>query len=170
MLAELDIAIFLQGDDDLSATAQRVFKALGSEPQAGQSAEWGEHYAASGVGFRAILYRNEGEMQDPEFERYRYSLEIVSLFSCSELDPMDLEMPLSDYFARLLAFALDVETATAVPVEITGEREVFEVRAFRRNPNYRLDQGPTVPKVFVVETRELVETFEDALDEGAESE
>src|SRR5579884_294254 len=170
MLAELDIAIFLQSDGDLAATAQRVFKALGSEPQSGHSEEWGDHYAAAGLGFRAVLFRNEGEMLAPEFERYQYSLEIMSLFSDSELDPVDLEMPLSDYYARLLAFTLNVETATAVPVEIDEEREVFEVRAFKRNPNYRLDQGPTVPKVFVVETRELVEAFDDTLDEEPASE
>jgi hypothetical protein len=82
------------------------------------------------------------------------------------MNTIEIEGPLSEYFARLLAFELDVETATEVLLEATEDSEIFEIRAFKRNPQYRLDQSPTTPKVFIVETRQVEETFDD--EEGEE--
>jgi hypothetical protein len=118
-------------------------------------------YEATGLGFHAALYPNSGDLLDPEFESYQFGLEITSDFWCVELDTLDLEGPLSEYYARQLAFELDVETATEIFLESTEEAEVFEIRGYRRNPQYRLDQGPTTPKVFVVENRQVVRPFED---------
>jgi hypothetical protein len=98
---------------------------------------------------------------DPEFEDYPYSLEISSQFWCVELDTLDLEGPLSEYYARQLAFELNVETATEILLETTEDSEIFEIRSYRRNPQYRLDQAPTTPKVFVIETRQVEVPFEE---------
>jgi hypothetical protein len=52
-------------------------------------------------------------------------------------------------------------------LETDEEGETFEFRAFRRNPQYRVDQSPTTPKVFVIEERTVVIPFEE--DEGEEA-
>jgi hypothetical protein len=165
MLSELDIVVFLKSSEDLDATAARVFGALGTAYEEGTAEEQeelgGPHYSGSGLGFRAVLFANEGDLLDPEFEAYQYSIEILSRFWCIELDAVDLEGPLSEYYARELAFELNVETATEILIDTTEESEIFEIRTFRRNPNFRFDQSPTIPKVFVVETRQVEEPFEE---------
>jgi hypothetical protein len=82
-----------------------------------------------------------------------------------ELDTVDLEGPLSEYYARELAFELNAETATLILLETDEDGETFEFRAFRRNPQYRADQSPTTPKVFVVEEREVVVPFDEVEEE-----
>lgn len=162
MLAELDVVIFLKSHDDLERTAARVFGVLHSNYQAGEAEELGgDFYEATGLGFRGALFPNSGEVQDPEFEDFSYALEISSQFWCVELDTVDLEGPLSEYFARQLAFELNLETGTEILVDTTEEAEIFEIRAYRRNPQYRLDQAPTTPKVFVIETREVEVPFDE---------
>lgn len=162
MLAELDVVVFLKSHDPLEQIAARLFGALKSPYQATAPDESGSSYfEASGLGFHALLFPNSEDMLDPEFEAYHYGLEITSHFWCVELDTSDLEGPLSEYFARQIAFELDVETATEVLLETTEESEIFEIRAFRRNPQYRFDQSPTTPKVFVIETRQVEESFDE---------
>lgn len=166
MLLELDVAVFLKSSDDLDRTAERVFGVLGSSSQRSSDPEWGgDHYTASGLGFRAIFFSNTGDAYDPEFDGYQYGLEILSNFWCVELDTVDLEGPLSEYYAREIAFELNAETATMILLETNEEGETFEFRAFRRNPQYRVDQSPTTPKVFVIEERDVLIPFEDDEDE-----
>ena len=162
MLAELDIIVYLKSSDDLDRVAQRVFGALSTECRAAESDEWGGRFCeASGLGLDAVLYLNRGDMLDPEFEGYQYALEITSQFWCIDLDQLDLEESLSEYYARLLAFTLDMETATEIFLEATEEFERLEVRSYQRNSQFRLDQAPTNPKVLVVETREVEVPFEE---------
>ena len=162
MLAELDVVVFLKSHDDLRRTAERVFGVLKSQYSAGSSEDWGgDYYEALGLGFSAVVYANRGDLLDPEFESYPYGLEIVSDFWCVDLDQVDLEGPLSEFYARQLAFDLDVETATQILVETTEEFERFTILAYRRNPQYRIDQAPTTPKVVVIEEREARVFFED---------
>jgi hypothetical protein len=163
MLAELDVVIFLKSNDDLERTAALTFGALRTpyETSSMEDSPGVTFYEANGLGFHAALFANENELLDPEFEQYSYGLEITSHFWCADMDTIDMEGPLSEYYARLLAFELDVETATEILLEATEDSEIFEIRAFKRNPQYRLDQSPTTPKVFVVETRQVEESFGD---------
>src|SRR5579884_1082754 len=109
MLSELDIAVYFKSSDDLDRTAERIFGVLGSTSQRASDPEWGgDHYTASGLGFRAVLYPNRDDMLDPEFEDYQYGLEILSNYWCVDLDTVDLEGPLSEYYARELAFELNI--------------------------------------------------------------
>ena len=55
-------------------------------------------------------------------------------------------------------------------LETTEESEIFEIRAYRRNPQFRLDQGPTVPRVYMVESRQVEEVFGDDDDWDEEDE
>jgi len=168
MLAELDVVIFLKTHEDLERTAAMVFGALRTpyETSTMEDAPDVAFYEANGLGFHAALFANADQLLDPEFESYAYGLEITSHFWCADMNTIEIEGPLSEYFARLLAFELDVETATEVLLEATEDSEIFEIRAFKRNPQYRLDQSPTTPKVFIVETRQVEETFDD--EEGEE--
>jgi hypothetical protein len=172
MLAELDVLIFLKTQDDLERTAERVFGVLNSSYAVATMDDPPDvtFYEANGMGFHAALYPNTGDLLDPEFDSYGYGLEITSNFWCVELDAIDLEGPLSEYYARQLAFELNIETATEIFQEATEEAEVFEIRAFRRNPQYRLDQGPTTPKVFAVESRLVQRPFEDYDDDTGDYE
>ncbi len=163
MLAELDVVIFLKSHDDLERTAALVFGALRAPYEASTMEDSPDvtFYEANGLGFHAALFSNANELLDPEFEQYSCGLEITSHFWCADMDTVDMEGPLSEYYARLLAFELDFESATEILLEATEESEIFEIRAFKRNPQYRLDQSPTTPKVFVVETRQVEESFDD---------
>ena len=171
MIAELDVVIFLKSNDDLERTAALVFGALRTPFESSTMENNPEitFYEANGLGFHAALFANEADLLDPEFEQYSCGLELTSHFWCADMDTVDMEGPLSEYYARLLAFELDVETATEILLEATEESEIFEIRAFKRNPQYRLDQSPTTPKVFVVETRQVEETFDDEELEGDEA-
>lgn len=184
MLAELDVLVFLKSHDSLEHVAERVFGVLHSQysPTDPEESNGETYFQASGLGFQATLFPNAGDVQDPEFPDYQFGLEISSTFWCVELDTVDLEGPLSEYFARKIAFDLDIETATEMLLETTEESDIFEIRAYRRNPQFRFDQAPTVPKVFVIESRQVEESFdseeleedfdedEDDLDEYADEE
>lgn len=171
MLAELEIVVFLKSHDNLSHVAERVFGTLDSAYELQEAEEWGGTYAeAGGLGFTAALFTNTGDMLDPEFDSYQFGLEITSNFWCIDLDEVDLEGPLSEYYARLLAFDLDLETASETLIETTEESKIYEIRAFRRNPQFRLDQAPTTPKVFVIETRQVEEPYEEEWNEDDEDE
>ena len=169
MLAELDVVVFIKSSEPFDAAAARVFAVLRSpyEPTADEAGAI-TGYEGNGMGFHALFFTNTGETLDPEFEAYQYGLEISSLFWCVELDGLNLSDDLSEYFARQLAFELNTETATEVLLETTEESEVFEIRAYRRNPQYRLDQSPTTPRVFVIETRQVEADFDDEGDEWDE--
>jgi hypothetical protein len=168
MLAGLDIVVFLKSHDGLERTAERVFGALKSQFQSSTSAEYGDHYVATGLGFTAVLFSNSGDVLYPAFEEYSYGLELLSDFWCVDLEGVDIEGPMSEYYARQLAFDLNVETATEILLETSEDAEIFEYRSYRRNPQYRLDQAPTTPRVFVIESRQIEEQFdeEDAEDDA----
>jgi hypothetical protein len=174
MLAELDVLVYLRVQDDLDRVAQRLFGALRSQAVPANDEEWGgECYKSTGLGLEGVLYRHTGDLFDPEFEAYQYGLEITAHFWCVDLDAVDLEGPLSEYYARMIAFELNLETATEVLLETTEEAEVFKIMAYRRNPQFRLDQAPTTPKVFMIEEREVARPFDyeeetGFLDEEAE--
>jgi len=156
MLAELDVVVFLKMDDPIERAAERVSGSLGSQFRAGASEEWsGPTFEAAGLGLHATFFANQGDDSDPEYAGYHYGLEIVSQYWCVEMDAVDMESPLGEYFARKLAFDLDVETATELLLENTEDGDIMEVQAYRRNPQFRLDQMPTNPKVFVIETRQI---------------
>ncbi|GAC1326437.1 MAG: hypothetical protein NVS2B16_10450 [Chloroflexota bacterium] len=151
MLAELNVVIFLKSHDDLDRTAQRVFGALGSAATATVSDEGDTYYQAEGLGFRAELFDYNPYVEFPALASFSYELDIISRYWCVDLDAAALEESLAEYYARQLAFELNVETANEVPVETTEEYERMRIRVFRRNPQYRADQAPTTARVFIIE-------------------
>lgn len=162
MLTTLDVVIFLKSNEDFPAIATRVFAALHSQAERGTTEDTqAPYYRAAGLGFEALLFENAGDELDPEFEAYPYALNLTSQYSDVDLDAFELDEPLSEYYARLLAFDLDIETATEILVETGEDAEILEIRAYRRNPQYRADQGPTARKVNLVEQRRVIEPFDE---------
>ena len=170
MLAELNIVIFLKSNDDLERMAERVFGALGSVSNATVSDEGDTYYEGSGLGFRAELFTYDPYIEYPALAAFAYELDIISRYWDPDLDAAALDDSLAEYYARELAFELNVETASEVPVETTDEYERLRVRIFRRNPQYRLDQAPTTPRVFLIEEhfRELPFNEEGQVDAALE--
>jgi hypothetical protein len=173
MLGELDVLVFVKSADDLSKAAERVFASLRTEPVPATMEEPAglPFFEGQGLGFSATFFANSGDLLDPEFENYDYTLQINSDFWDIELDPLDLESALSEFYARKLAFELNVETATEIFVESTEDAEVFEIRSFRRNSQYVPSAGPTIPRVYLTETRQVERAFDDEeWEDGAELE
>lgn len=175
MLAELDVIIFLKSHDDLERTAERVFGALGSAYRATTSDEGDTYYEANGLGFRAEMFDYDPYVEYPALAPFTIELDIISRYWCVDLDAASLEEALSEYYARHLAFELDIETANEVPVETTEDFERMRIRVFRRNPQYRTDQAPTTPRVFLVEEhfREVPfdqDEYEDTEEDDLEAE
>jgi hypothetical protein len=171
MLAELDVLVFLKSSDSLDRTAERVFASLHTEPTAGVMDDPAglQYFEGHGLGLSATLYENTGELLDPEFEEFGFSLQISSDFWDVDLDPVDLEASLSEYFARKLTFELNLETCTEIFIESTEEAEISEIRTFRRNPQYTPGGGPTIPRVYTAEARQVERPFGDeAWDDEAE--
>jgi len=162
VLQELEVDIFIRLQEEPDRAADILGRALGTSFTADEDEALElPAYNAQGLGFGATLWSNEGEALDPEFEDYHFGLTITSQYWCVDLDTVDLESGLSEYYARLLAFHLNVETATEILLETTEDAEILEIRTFKRNPQYRLDQSPTVPRVFVAETRTVEAPFDD---------
>jgi hypothetical protein len=163
MLAELDVLVFLKSSDALDRVAERVFAALHTEPTAAVMDEPAglPYYEGQGMGLSATLYENAGEMLDPEFEDFGFALQITSDFWDVDLDPIDLESGLGEFYARKLSYELNLETATEIFIESTEEVEISEIRSFRRNPQYVPDSGPTVARVYTTEARQVERPFDD---------
>lgn len=166
MLAELDIVIFIKSEDNPDLVAERVFHAMGGDYQTVTSDEGDTHYEAAGLGFRAELNTYDPYEENPVLAPFDYELDIFSKYFCVDLDALALEETMSEYFARLLAFELNTEVATEILVDATDEVERLRILVFRRNPQYRLDQAPTLPKVFLVEEHEREEAYDRDAWEG----
>jgi hypothetical protein len=176
MLSELELVVYVKSHDDPGRTAERIFGALASPFEEESSNELGgQYHRAAGLGFEAVLFSNrdtdENEMFDPEFEEYQYGLAITSRYWCIDFDTDSMEAALSEYYARLLAFELDLQTSCEILTDRTEESEIYDIRSYRRNPSFRLDQSPTTPKVFVAESRLVEDSFDDVdFEDGTDTE
>lgn len=155
MGTQLEAVIYIKSHARLEEVAEVVFSALGggeytseSDPSLG-----GDYYRLAAVGFEATAFANEGEMEDDDFADYPYGLSIVSTYMDPDLELAPVEAPLADYYARLLAFNLDAEVATSFYLGAQDGVDLYEIRGFRRNPQYTLDAGPTVQRVYITERR-----------------
>jgi hypothetical protein len=156
MPTQCEVLVYLKFplDIDMEEAAQRVFAALGGTPEYQRDEETGEaFYRVRALGLEAALFANEGALRDEDFAAFPYGLSVVSLFECPELELAPVESPLADYYARLLAFALDIETATSFYLGSQNGSDLYEIRGFRRNPQFLPNSGPTVPRVYMTERR-----------------
>jgi hypothetical protein len=175
---QFETVVYVKSRDNLEETARRIFSALGggdfqadNDPALG-----GDYFRLSALGFEGTVFGNEGEMEDEDFAEFGYGFGIVTTYLDPDLEMGPAETPLAEYFAHMLAFQLDLEVATSVYVGPQEGVDVYEIRAFKRNPQFTLDAGPLAKRVYVSERRtveydsELVEgDFEEDLDEEEEN-
>lgn len=155
MPAQFESVIYIKSHADLGETARMVFVALGggdfvadTDPALG-----GDYYRLAALGLEGTVFGNQGEMEDEDFAGYPYGLGVVSTYVDPDLELAPAEGPLADYYARLLAFQLDLEAATSFYLGGQDGVDLYEIRAFRRNPQFMLDSGPTAQRVYVSERR-----------------
>lgn len=171
MPTQFETVIYIKAHTDQEEVAQNVFGALGGGEYVSDSdpALGGDYHRLTALGFEGTVFANEGEMEDDDFADFPFGLGIVSTYVDPDLELAPAEAALSDYYARVLAFSLDVETATSFYLGGQDGMDVYEIRAFRRNPQYTLDAGPTIQRVYVSERR-TVEYDADVVEEDFEEE
>lgn len=171
MPTQFEVLLYVKLPLDIEAATQRVFGALGGG-EAKQTIDenlGGECWRLEALGLQAALFANEGDMLDEDFPDFQYGLSVMSTFHCADIEMAPVEPPLADYYARLLAFYLDAETATSFYVGSHDGVDLYEVRSFRRNTQFRSDAGPTTPRVYVSERR-TVEYASDESDANSDDE
>jgi len=171
MPTQFETVIYLRASIDLPEVAASVFSALGGgECVSGNDpALGGDFCRLTALGLEGTVFANEGEMEDEDFADYPYGLGIVSTYLDPDLELASAEGALSDYYARLLAFTLDTEVATSFYLGGQDGVDLYEIRAFKRNPQYTPSAGPTVQRVYVSERR-TVEYDAEVADEEFEAE
>lgn len=171
MANQFETVIYIKAHAELGDVARGLFNALGggdflseSDPNLG-----GDYCRMTALGLEATVFANEGEMEDEDFADYRFGLGILSTYLDPDLELAPAEGVLSDYYARLLTFSLDLETAASFYLGAQDGQDLYEIRAFRRNSQYTLDSGPTVQRVYIAE-RHTVEYDTELVEEDFEEE
>ena len=171
MATQFETVIYIRAHSELAEVAHNVFAALGGGEYVSDNdpALGGDYARLSALGMEGTLFANDGEMEDEDFADYAFGLGIVSTYVDPDLELASAEGALSDYYARLLAFSLDVEVATSFYLGGQNGVDLYEIRAFKRNPQFMPDAGPTVQRVYVSERR-TVEYDSELADEDFEDE
>lgn len=175
MSTQFESVIYIKAQTNLEEVARGVFASLGggeyvtdNDPALG-----GEYYRLSALGLEGTVFANTADMEDEDFADYAYGLGIASTYIEPDLEFAPAESPLSEYYARLLAFNLDLEVATSFYLGGQDGIDLYEIRAFRRNPQYLLDSGPTTQRVYITERRTVeydAELIEDDFEEDRANE
>jgi hypothetical protein len=170
MPTQFETVVYIKAHAGHEEVARNVFGALGGgefvsdeDPALG-----GEYYRLTALGLEATVFANEGDMEDEDFSDFHFGLGIASTYVDPDLELGPAESALSDYYARLLAFSLDAEVATSFYLGSQNGVDMYEIRAFRRNPQYTLDAGPTTQRVYITERRTVeydAETAEEEFEE-----
>jgi hypothetical protein len=172
---QFECVIYIKSQSGLEDTAKRVFGALGGGAfeQDDDPALGGEYWRMSALGFEGTVFGNRGDMEDEDFEPYTYGLGVATTYLDPEIELAPAESPLAEYYARLLAFQLDLEVATSFYLGGQDGIDLYEIRAFRRNPQFTLDSGPMSQRVYITERRTVeydAELVEDDFQDEAEAE
>jgi len=171
MPTQFETVIYIKAHADLSEVAHNVFGVLGGGDYISDNdpALGGDYCRLTALGLEGTVFANTGEMEDEDFADYAFGLGIVSTYMDPDLELAPAETALADYYARLLAFSLDLEVATSFYLGGQNGVDIYEIRAFRRNPQYTLDAGPTAQRVYVTERR-TVEYDAEVAEEDFEDE
>ena len=169
MATQFEIVIYVKAHGELDSIARGIFGALGTgEYLVENSPEMGGDYCRLiTLGLEATVFANEGPMEDEDFAEYPYGFGVASTYLDPGLELAAAEGALADYYARLIAFNLDVETATSFYLGGQDGIDEYEIRSFRRNPQFTPDAGPTAQHVYVSERR-TVEYDTDVVEEDFE--
>ncbi len=103
--------ICIKTDKSLHQLATEIRKLL-SLPQFQETILSGESYCQFDMlGFLILIHQTDEEDRDPEVRAYPYSLDLQMSFTDHELDSDEMEYQLQPYYAHLLSFHLEADTA-----------------------------------------------------------
>jgi len=171
--AQFELVVYFKTSADLEELARQVFRSLGGgDYTSGDDPSFGgEFRRLDALGLEATLFQNQGEMLDEDFDEYAYGLLLAPMYIDPDLELAPVEAPLAEYFARLLAFHSDAEVATSIYLGSQDGLDLYEIRAFKRNPQFVPNSGPTSPRVYISERRTVeYEADEDLADEDGDDE
>lgn len=107
----MSFQICINTDKSLHQLATELQKLL-SLPPFQESSFSGESYCQFAMlGLIILVHQVDDEDRDPEVRNYAYSLDLQTSFSDHEMDTDEMEYRLQPYYAQLLSFHLDLETA-----------------------------------------------------------
>lgn len=107
----MSFQICINTDKSLHQLASEMRKLL-SLPPFQETSFSGESYCQfEMLGMLILIHKVDEEDRDPEVRDFCYSLDLQASFSDHELNTDDMEYRLQPYYAQLLSFHLNVETA-----------------------------------------------------------
>jgi hypothetical protein len=171
MPTQFETVIYIKSHSELAEVAHNVFASLGGGEIMSENdpALGGDYFRVSALGLEGTVFANDGEMEDDDFAGYAFGLGVASTYVDPDLELAAAESALCDYFARLLAFSLDAEVATSFYLGGQDGVDLYEIRSFKRNPQFRPDSGPTTQRTYVSERR-TVEYDTELADDDFEDE
>jgi hypothetical protein len=131
----MSLHIHIRTDKSLQQLAIEIRELLSLPPfKLNSSSE--EHYCQfEMLGMVILLHTPEIEEHDPEVKDFPYAFDLQMSFEDLELDIDTLAYTLQPYYAQLLAFRLDVETACFEKKKV-GPHWQIRYCFYRRNPRW----------------------------------
>lgn len=131
----MSFQICIKTDKSLQQLATEI-RELFSLPAFKQNSFAGEPYCQfEMLGMLVLIHRTEEDERDPEVRNYPYSFDLQLSFADHELDTDTMEYNLQPYYAQLLAFHLDVETACYEKQKVGPDWQI-RYRFYRKNPRW----------------------------------
>ncbi len=87
------------------------------------------------LGMLILLRHADDDDRDPEVKDYSYCFDVQMSFTDHELDTDELEYQLQPYYAQLLTFQLNVETACYEKKKV-GQHWQIRYRYYSKNPKW----------------------------------
>ncbi|QBD80422.1 hypothetical protein EPA93_32400 [Ktedonosporobacter rubrisoli] len=87
------------------------------------------------LGTLILIRRADEEEREPEVKNYAYSFDLQLTFTESNLDTDTLEYNLQAYYAQLLSYSLDIETACYEKKKV-GQHWQIRYCFYRKNPRW----------------------------------
>lgn len=93
------------------------------------------YYQFELLGMLLLVHCADEEGQDPEVIHYPYCLDLQMTFTDCELDTDEVEYAMQPYYAQLLSFKLEVDTAHHERQKVDSRWQI-RYRFYKRNPQW----------------------------------
>lgn len=131
----MSFQICIKTDKSLQQLATEI-RELFSLPAFKQNSFAGEPYCQfEMLGMLVLIHRTEEDEREPEVMNYPYSFDLQLSFADHEMDTDTMEYNLQPYYAQLLAFRLDLETACPEKQKV-GPHWQIRYCFYRKNPRW----------------------------------
>lgn len=132
----MSFQICLKSDKSLQQLATEI-RDLFALPPFSQHAFSGEPYCQfEMLGMLVLIHVADPEEQDAEVIEYPYRFDLQLSFTDHNLDVDELEYRLQPYYAQLLAFRLNIQTACYEKQKI-GPHWQIRYNYYRKNPHWK---------------------------------